>query len=171
MQMIKPSIEILEADLNRKAHQNAILLLLDAYSQDPMGDGKPLSARVRQKLIPGLQQHPTTIVFLAYADKAPVGIAVCFKGFSTFAARPLINIHDFAVLPDHRGNGIGRLMLAAIEEKAVRLGCCKLTLETQENNVRARQVYEAAGFAQAVYQAEAGGSLFYTKKIHNSDIE
>lgn len=43
--------------------------------------------------------------------------------------------------------------------------CCKLTLEVQENNHRARRVYEAAGFAQALYQEEAGGSLFYSKPI------
>ena len=165
MQTTNPPVEILEADLNHGPHQKAIVELLDAYARDPMGDGKPLSAHVRQELIPGLRQHPTTIVFLAYAGYAPVGIAVCFKGFSTFAARPLINIHDFAVLPDRRGLGIGRMMLAAIEQKAVELGCCRLTLETQENNHRARKIYEAGGFCQALYQAEAGGSLFYTKKI------
>jgi GNAT superfamily N-acetyltransferase len=167
MQTTNPPVEIVEANLNHGPHQKAIVELLDAYARDPMGDGKPLSAQVRQELIPGLQQHPTTIVFLAYAGYAPVGIAVCFKGFSTFAARPLINIHDFAVLPDRRGLGIGRTMLAAIEQKAIELGCCRLTLETQENNHRARKIYEAGGFSRALYQAEAGGSLFYTKKIDN----
>lgn len=163
--MTKPSFEIIEADLSYGPHQEAIVHLLDAYARDPMGNGKPLSSKVRKELIPGLEQHPTTIIFLAFAGEEQVGIAVCFKGFSTFAAQPLINIHDFAVLPNNRGLGVGRLMLAAIEKKANELGCCKLTLETQENNTRARQVYEAAGFAQAVYQAEAGGSLFYTKKL------
>lgn len=165
MQKTPPSVEIVEADLDNKAHQAAILQMLDAYSRDPMGDGKPLAPEVRKTLIPGLQQHPTTIIFLSFAEKAPVGIAVCFRGFSTFAAKPLINIHDFAVLPECRGMGLGRRMLEKIEQKAIEMGCCKLTLETQENNTRARRVYEAAGFAQAVYQAEAGGSLFYSKPI------
>ena len=163
--MTRPAVEIVEADLNKKDHQTAIIEMLDAYSRDPMGDGKPLDTVVRKTLISGLQQHPTTLIFLAYSDNSPVGIAVCFKGFSTFAAKPLINIHDFAVLPDCRRLGIGRMMLEKVEQKAIELGCCKLTLETQENNTRARQIYEAAGFAQAVYQAEAGGSLFYSKKI------
>jgi GNAT superfamily N-acetyltransferase len=154
-----------EANLEKRKHQEAVIQLLDAYSRDPMGDGKPLTREVRKNLIPGLQQHPTTIIFLAFSDDVPVGIAVCFKGFSTFAARPLINIHDFAVLPAHRGNSIGRMMLQAVEDKAIRIGCCKLTLETQENNTRARRVYESAGFSQAVYQAEAGGSLFYSKPL------
>lgn len=158
-------VSITEADLRRPEHQEAIVELIDAYAADPMGNGKPLSADVRAALIQGLQEHPTTLVFLAYQGEQAVGIAVCFRGFSTFAAKPLINIHDLAVLNTHRGCGIGRLLLEAVEAKARALGCCKLTLETQENNRRARGVYQAAGFAQAVYEEAAGGSLFYTKPL------
>jgi GNAT superfamily N-acetyltransferase len=105
-----------------------------------------------------LQQHPTTLVFLAYHGDEPVGLAICFRGFSTFAARPLVNISDYFVLPAHRGAGVGRELLAAIEARARALGCCKLTLEVQENNRRAQKLYAAAGFSQAVYVPEAGGS-------------
>lgn len=158
-------VDIVEADLGRSEHQRAIVELIDAYASDPMGNGKPLSVDVRQTLIPGLQQHPTTLIFLAYQGGHAVGIAVCFQGFSTFAARPLINIHDLAVLPDLRGQGIGRQLLEAVECKARARGCCKLTLETQENNRRARRIYQAAGFAQAVYEDAAGGSLFFAKPL------
>ncbi len=158
-------VEILEADLNRAEHQHAVVELLDAYAVDPMGNGKPLSAEVRRALIPGLQQHPTTVIFLACKGGEAVGIAVCFRGFSTFAARPLINIHDLAVLPEYRGQGIGRRLLEEVERKARQMGCCKLTLEVQENNHRARRAYEAVGFAQAVYEEAAGGSLFLSKPL------
>ena len=60
------SIEILQADLDLPEHQDAVLTLLDAYAMDPMGNGKALSDRVRSELIAGLQQHPTTIIFLAF---------------------------------------------------------------------------------------------------------
>ena len=130
-----------------------------------MGAGEPLSADVRRALIPGLQQHPTTLIFLAYQGGKPVGIALCFRGFSTFAARPLINIHDFAVLSAHRGQGIGRRLLEAVECKAREMGCCRLTLEVQEDNHGARRVYAAAGFTQAVYEPAAGGALFLSKPL------
>ncbi len=159
------SIEIVEADLSQAEHQHAIVELLDAYARDPMGNGAPLAPDVRRALIPGLRQHPTTIVFLAYGAAQPIGLAICFRGFSTFVARPLINIHDLAVLPGHRGQGVGRRLLDAIAARARQLRCCKLTLEVQENNVRARRLYEAAGFAQAVYQPEAGGALFMTRTL------
>lgn len=160
-----PSIDIIEADLDRAEHQRAVADLTNAYAMDPMGNGKPLAASVRDSLIPGLRQHPTTLIFLAYEENQPVGIATCFRGFSTFAARPLINVHDLAVLPEHRGQAVGRRLLAAVEAKARQLGCCKVTLEVQENNHRARSVYAAAGFGRVAYAAAAGGALFLAKAL------
>ncbi len=138
---------------------------MNAYAMDPMGDGRALSAEVRRELVPGLRAHPGTMVFLAFQGAAPVGLAVCFLGFSTFAARPLVNISDYYVLPAARGAGVGRRLLEAVERRARELGCCKLTLEVQENNARARRVYAAAGFSQAVYVPEAGGSLCLAKGL------
>ena len=161
-------IQVLEADLSRRAHRQAVVDLLDAYAQDPMGNGRELSDRVRRELIPGLQQHPTTIIFLAFQNGQPAGIATCFQGFSTFAARPLINISDFYVLPEFRGQHIGQVILTAVEKKAREIGCCKITLEVQENNRRAQGIYQAAGFSRAVYVEAAGGALFLSKSLKNS---
>src|SRR5580658_6535475 len=122
------SIEIVEADLDRADHQQAVVELIDAYATDPMGNGRPLSAATRLELIPGLRRVTTSVIFLAYRERSAIGIAVCFRGFSTFAARPLINIHDLAVLRAQRGQGVGRRLLEAVERKARDLGCCKLTL-------------------------------------------
>ncbi len=49
--------------------------------------------------------------------------------------------------------------------KARDLRCSMITLEVQENNDRARRVYEAAGFAQAVYGEATEGSLFYARRL------
>ena len=158
-------MEIVEADLAYAPHQQAVLALTDAYARDEMGNGAPLAPEVLARLVPALRAHPTTVIFLAYAGGEPVGIATCFLGFSTFAARPLLNVHDLAVVPPHRGRGTARQLLAAAEAKARALGCCKLTLEVQENNHRARSLYARAGFAQNVYQEAAGGALFYVKPL------
>jgi hypothetical protein len=40
-----------------------------------MGNGKPLHSDVRARLIRGLQQHPTTLIFLAFDEDDPVGAA------------------------------------------------------------------------------------------------
>jgi GNAT superfamily N-acetyltransferase len=158
-------IRIVEADLNLSEHQEAVLAMVDAYSRDAMGNGKPLDPDVRARLIPGLRKHPTTLVFLAFADKRPVGAAVCFLGFSTFAAKPLINIHDFVVLSDLRGKGGGRRLLEAIEDRALELGCCKLTLEVMDNSDRAPRMYESAGFERYALQKEGGTALFMSNPL------
>jgi ribosomal protein S18 acetylase RimI-like enzyme len=160
---------VVTADLERPDHQEAIVAMTAAYALDNMGNGGPLSREVLARLVPGLRSHPTTLVFLAYVDGVAVGIATCFLGFSTFAARPLINIHDLAVLPEHRGRGIGRALLRAVELAARERDCVKVTLEVQENNHRARQLYERAGLAQAVYGDTTGGSLFYSKRLSDDD--
>jgi ribosomal protein S18 acetylase RimI-like enzyme len=160
------SIRIVEADLDLSEHREAVLAMVDAYSRDTMGSAKPLDQDVRARLIPGLQRHPTTLIFLAFEDEQPVGVAVCFIGFSTFAANPLINIHDCMVLPAFRGKGVGRRLLEAVEAKARELGCCKLTLEVMDNNDRALRAYEAAGFVRYSLQEDAGIAIFLSKPLH-----
>lgn len=158
-------IQVFEANLADLRHQRAVLALIDAYSTDDLGDGKPLDPEVRARLIPGLRNHPTTLVFLAFDADMPVGVAVCFLGFSTFAAKPLINIHDFFVQRSHRARGVGRQLLHAVEAKARVLGCCKLTLEVLENNTRALRLYAAVGFARYQLQEAAGGAIFMAKPL------
>ena len=158
-------IRIIEADLSLPAQQEAVLAMVDAYSRDAMGDGKPLDPDVRAQLIPGLRRHPTTLIFLAFDGEQPVGAAVCFIGFSTFAAKPLINIHDFVVLPTSRGKGIGRQLLRAVEAKARELGCCKLTLEVMDKNHQAVRMYQATGFERYALQEEAGAAIFMSKPL------
>jgi GNAT superfamily N-acetyltransferase len=158
-------VTVIEADLNDSRHQTAILHLINAYARDPMGDGRDLPAEVRDRLIPGLRQHPTSLVFLAFDDATPVGVAVCFVGFSTFAARPLINIHDLAVIPDYRGRGIGGLLLERVEAKGRELGCCKLTLEVRDDNHRAQQLYQRFGFGDTPSELGTVRNWFLQKRL------
>jgi len=159
------SLRYVQADLANAEHQAAVLAMVDAYSRDPMGDGAPLATEVRERLIPGLRRHPATLILLAFDGDMPVGVAVCFLGFSTFAAKPLINLHDVAVVPTHRGRGVGRGLLAAVEAKARELGCCKLTLEVLDQNNRALRTYVSAGFKRYSLQPGAGEAIFMTKPL------
>ncbi|MEO0531181.1 MAG: GNAT family N-acetyltransferase [Planctomycetota bacterium] len=160
-----PELVIRRADLASDADAAVVVALLDAYARDPMGDGEPLAADVRERLVPALREHPTTLIWLAWLDEKPVGIVTAFVGFSTFRARPLINLHDVAVLPDARGQGVGRALLAAVEEHAMAIGCCRLTLEVLEANHRAKGLYESVGFSQATYLEDAGAALFFVKSL------
>jgi ribosomal protein S18 acetylase RimI-like enzyme len=162
--MLLGDVTIREADLANPADAAGIVDVLDSYASDPIGGGQPLSAEVRARLPVALRDHPTTVALLALADGRPVGIAVCFVGLSTFQARPLLNIHDLAVVPEWRGKGLGRALLTAAERHAARRGCCKLTLEVQEDNTRARGLYEDFGFSDFVI-GQSGPTRFLYKPL------
>jgi GNAT superfamily N-acetyltransferase len=100
-------------DLRQSAHCDALIKLLDAYAQDPMGGGEPLAAEVKARLCDDMAERPTVASFIAWLDQAPVGLVNCVEGFSTFKSQPLMNIHDLVVLPGHRGMGIGQALLQA----------------------------------------------------------
>ncbi len=142
------TISVIEADLDRPEHQRDLLAMMDAYVADPMEEGAPLPQPVRDNLIPELRKHPACYPFLAYQDGKAIGFSLCFLGFSSFEARPLLNIHDIGVLPGDRGRGVGLQMLQAIEAKARELRCCRLTLEVRQDNDRARGLYRKFGFDQ-----------------------
>ena len=144
-------LRIHQANLADARDAGSIVDILNSYASDPKGGGRPLPADVKGRLIGVLRDHPTTLVLLAATDGEPVGVAVCFFGVSTFRARPLVNIHDLAVLPAYRGRGVGRALLGAVEEHARRRGCCKLTLEVQDDNAPARTLYQRFGFDDVVY--------------------
>jgi ribosomal protein S18 acetylase RimI-like enzyme len=152
---------IRRADFDDPRHCAGLVAVLDAYASDPAGGGRPLPDDVRARLVTALRAHPTALVWLAFVGEQAVGIAVCFEGFSTFVARPLLNIHDLAVVAQYRGQGIGTALLAAVETEAASRGCCKLTLEVQDANQRARAVYERFGFTDFVV---AGSSTRFLSK-------
>jgi len=158
-------VHVAPADLDDPRDRDAVLEMTRDYARDPMGDARDLSAASQGRLIAGLRGHPTTLVFLAWDDTRPVGIATCFLGFSTFEARPLVNVHDLHVVRAYRRRGIGRLLLEAVEARARELGCCRLTLEVQERNRVALGLYERFGFVGGQYAPEAGAVLFRVKKL------
>ncbi len=159
------TVRVVLADLADVRQGADVLAMVDLYSRDAMGDGAPLREAVRGRLVAGLRDFPTSRVFLAYAGEEAVGVAVCFLGFSTFAAKPLINLHDVCVAASHRGRGVGRALLAAVEAQARAEGCCKLTLEVLDQNHRALRTYEAAGFERYALQPGAGEAIFLTKPL------
>lgn len=158
-------IDVVEADLSHLVHQGAVLELTRSYARDPMGNGTDLPRPVQAVLVERLREHPTTLIFLAFHAGEPAGIATCFLGFSTFAARPLVNVHDLHVAPRFQRLGIGRRLLEAVEARARQLGCCKLTLEVQARNHAARALYQSFGFRDGQSEPEAGVMLFREKKL------
>ena len=159
------SLSIAAVDLKNLSISAAWLDLLDHYALDPMGGGEGLSAYAKAHLVEQLKTLPTFHGALAFLGEKPVGLINCFAGFSTFAAKPLLNIHDVVVHADVRGQGIAQSLLQWAENQARQLGCCKLTLEILSNNIPAMRSYQRAGFEPYVLDPAAGHALLMQKYL------
>ncbi|BDT72681.1 hypothetical protein os4_22240 [Comamonadaceae bacterium OS-4] len=160
------AIRVTQADYANPVHAAALVMLLDAYASDPMGGGEPLSDFAKAHLVPSLAARPQAYSVLAFAsadDSVPVGLVNCIEGFSTFKCKPLVNVHDVAVLAGYRGQRIGEQMLALAETIARERGACKLTLEVLSGNTGAEKLYRRVGFAYYELDPAMGQAGFMQK--------
>jgi GNAT superfamily N-acetyltransferase len=159
--------EILLADLSLPSHGETIIYLLNEYAKDEMGGGTELSIFVKNNLVSEFKKRQGVYIILAFVDGHPAGLVNCFEGFSTFACKPLLNIHDVIVISGYRGRGISKKMLNKAEEIALGLGCCKLTLEVLEGNTIAQMAYKSCGYSGYELNPKMGKAMFWQKKLMN----
>lgn len=158
-------IDIRKADLSDPAQAANVVDLLNRYAMHPMGGGEPLPEYTRKHLAATLAQRDDFSALLAYDGDQPVGLCNCFEGFSTFACKPLLNIHDLYVADGYRNRAIARQLLAAAEALARASGCCKLTLEVLSGNAAAKKSYTAVGFKPYRLNDEFGAAEFWQKYL------
>ena len=163
--MDTPDILVLQASYTNAVHADAIGLLLNYYAEDPMGGGHSLPADLLQQLPAELAKRPHAFSVLAFVGGEPAGLVNCFEGFSTFACRPLVNVHDVVVKEQFRGLGLSQKMLQKVEEIARQRGCCKITLEVLEGNTLAQAAYRKFGFDDSVFDPAHGRMLFWNKPL------
>jgi ribosomal protein S18 acetylase RimI-like enzyme len=142
-----------------------MLLLLNAYACDPMGGGQPLSEYTQKNLLPCLIKRTDFFTVIAYVDNKPAGLINAIEGFSSFNARPLLNIHDVTVSPEYRGLGLSKLMFNTVDEIAKQRDCCKVTLEVLEGNALAKNLYTQLGYVAYELDPQMGKALFLEKKL------
>ncbi|MBL4909813.1 MAG: GNAT family N-acetyltransferase [Alteromonadaceae bacterium] len=159
------TVNIFLADYTNIQQTDDLIILLNAYAQDPMGGGESLTDYVRENLIATLAKRSDVFTILCYVDDKPAGLINCIEGFSTFNCKPVMNIHDVIVLEDFRGLKLSTKMLAEVEALASFRGCCKLTLEVLEGNDIAKKSYQNFGFSSYELDPEIGKAMFWEKKI------
>jgi len=157
------NISIVQVDYENTEQAAVLTDLFNAYSRDPMGGGEELDESVKRRLPKALASFPGAISLLAYMDGAAVGLCNAFEGFSTFYARPLINIHDLYVQPEYRGRGVAGKLLLEVERIARERGCSKMTLEVLEGNTPAQKSYRHLGFEPYRLDPAMGTAQFWQK--------
>ena len=170
------SLRICRADYANPVHAKALISLLDAYASDPMGGAEPLSQFAKANVVSALAARAQAFSVLAFdlpgasdesspaqGDEIPIGLVNCIEGFSTFACRPLVNVHDVVVLPAYRGQRVAEKMLLLVEKIGRERGACKLTLEVLAGNTGAIKLYHRVGFASYQLDPAMGQAQFLQK--------
>jgi ribosomal protein S18 acetylase RimI-like enzyme len=147
-------------DFENPAHLNALVELLNTYISDDMGGGLPLNKLQQLRLVDGLANHPSALVLFILCDNEVAGFSTCFVNFSTFNAKSYLNIHDFFVMTDFRGQGLGKRLMEELVAISEERKYCKITLEVRADNKVAQRLYKGFG-----YGACEPNMLFWTKKL------
>jgi ribosomal protein S18 acetylase RimI-like enzyme len=98
-----------------------------------------LAERIRQLLADG----QTTILI---GGAGPDGLAVLRFRPAIWSENLECYLAELYVIPDRRGRGLGRALMSAAIEEARALGADHIDLNTSEDDVAARALYESLGF-------------------------
>jgi GNAT superfamily N-acetyltransferase len=90
-------------------------------------------------------RHRYAETLLAEDAGAAVGFALFFHNFSTFIGLPGIYLEDLFVIPEHRGQGVGRALLKELARVALERGCGRLEWSVLNWNRDAISFYEKLG--------------------------
>lgn len=160
------SLTIKKVDYSDSAQITILLELLQMYAKDPMGGGCSIPDPTLNLLPKALKDRPFMHSFLVFNEQnKAVGFANCIESFSTFAAKSVLNIHDFAVLTSERNKGVSQFLLNGISDFAISINCCKLTLEVLEGNKAAIAAYKASGFKAYELDPEMGKAIFFQRYL------
>ena len=82
------------------------------------------------------------------------------------------HVTNVAIMPDYRKRGLGRMLMLAMMERAIKYDAEKMTLEVRESNLVAQHLYEKLDFYQngfrARYYSDTGEGAMI---LWNSDIQ
>lgn len=82
---------------------------------------------------------------IAELDGAPVGSALYYFAFSSYAGRPVLALEDIYVNENARGHGIGKKLMAELAARAEEAGCLRMQWSAMAWNESAIEVYKHLG--------------------------
>jgi ribosomal protein S18 acetylase RimI-like enzyme len=117
-----------------------------------------LAARFRELLAEG---ELTVLV----ADPGPAGLAVLRFRPSLWTPALECYLAELYVVPDQRGQGIGRALLTAAIDTARSTGADYMDLGTSEDDVAARALYESFGFSNREGRPDGPVMYVYEREL------
>lgn len=135
----------------RRAGQDdvaAITPLFDAYRQFyGMVSAPELAAAY---LHARLSNAESTIFIAENRQGTPIGFCQLYFSFCSVAMARTSILYDLFVAASARGQGAGKALLATGEAHSAREGAVRIGLQTETTNLRAQQLYGAAGWTRTM---------------------
>ena len=92
------------------------------------------------------EKNAAKVIFAMEGEKE-VGFALYFHNFSTFLGRAGLYLEDLFVLPEYRGRGYGKALLARLAAIAVEEGCGRMEWVCLDWNRPSIDFYKSKGAA------------------------
>lgn len=99
-------------------------------------------SRLRRVL---LFSNPICEAYLGYMGNTPGGLLHVSNGYSTFNARPTLNVEDIFVTENMRGSGLGKALFDYAKSIAKDRQCCRMEWRVLDWNSNAISFYEKMG--------------------------
>lgn len=91
----------------------------------------------------GSNSNVETII--GYVDEKPVAFALYFYNFSTFKGKRGLYLEDIFVIPEMRGNGVGKKLLKRLAQIAKENDCARFEWSVLDWNEPAINFYKSIG--------------------------
>lgn len=124
--------------------ESMVELLGELFSRE--ADFAPDARTQRRGLSLMLRPSPDRTVLVADAAGEAVGMATAQLVVSTAEGGPSALVEDVVVRPGHRGQGLGRALLAGLEAWAALRGATRMQLLCDRDNAPALDFYAACGW-------------------------
>ena len=140
-----PTIGRLGALLVREHHDFDPQRFIAATPQTEKGYGSFLGTQL---------EEPTIVILVAEREGEVIGYTYSgIEGTDYMSLRgPAGVMYDIVIDPDHRQQGVGRLLVDATLDALKRKGAPRVVLSTAERNAAAQRLFDRAGFRRTMIE-------------------
>lgn len=135
--------------------------LLHAFNAE-FGEPTPEADAIAERAAPLIASGEVTVLF---AGEGPDGFAELRFRPSLYTGALDAYLEELYVVPERRGHGLGRALLEAAMQHARARGAAHIDLNTSEDDVAARALYEGAGFTNREGGPHGPPMLYYERDL------
>ena len=135
--------------------------LLHAFNAE-FGEPTPDAETIAERAAPLIESGEVMVLF---GGKGPDGFAQLRFRPSLYTGALDAYLEELYVVPERRGQGLGRALLEAAMRHAKERGAAHIDLGTSEDDTAARALYESAGFVNRERGPDGPVTFFYERDL------